>query len=258
MSNSRRRRLVAASRFTYGPGETTTVHTHDTHQLVYAVSGVLTLSVRDARWVVPPLRAVWVPAGVPHQLLAHGETDTRPLYIDASVRLGELTDIAVVSVSALLRELILELTERPPAQSLERHHIEELIILQLDHMTQRSLKLVEPRDSRLLMIHDGLMRDPADRRTLRQWGTAVGAGERTLVRLFASETGTSFGHWRNQIRLHHALVLLASGTSVTRVSHQCGYHSTSAFIQRFRSTLGTTPGRYFEREAEPVLSRPRG
>lgn len=48
--------------------------------------------------------------------------------------------------------------------------------------------------------------------------------------------------WRTQIRLHHALILLADDTPVTTVAHHCGWSSASTFISVFRRTFGHTPG----------------
>jgi AraC-like DNA-binding protein len=52
----------------------------------------------------------------------------------------------------------------------------------------------------------------------------------------------TFPQWRTQLRLHLALRLLAEGDSVTRVAHQCGWASASAFIDTFRRAFGHTPG----------------
>ena len=64
MSESRQR--IEATRLEYVDGDETGVHQHERHQLSYAKTGVLTVSVKASRWVVPPLRAVWIPAGVAH------------------------------------------------------------------------------------------------------------------------------------------------------------------------------------------------
>lgn len=229
--------------FTYDDGERTGVHTHETHQLVYAQSGLLTLFVDHDRWVVPPLRAVWVPAGTPHQLLAHGTTLTRPLYLEPAVGPHGFTSVTVLAVDTLLRELIVALGE-PDLDEGEREPIEQLVLSRLRRVETQHLRLVEPVDERLMQIGDALRSDPSDRRTLAQWGRHVGASERTLVRLFTSETATTFAQWRAQIRLHHSLVLLSQGTTVTTAAHQCGYHNTSSFIEQFRRALGTTPGVY--------------
>jgi AraC-like DNA-binding protein len=70
---------------------------------------------------------------------------------------------------------------------------------------------------------------------------------RTLERLFQTETGMTFGKWRQQLRLLHALRLLAADRAVTAVALEVGYDSPSAFIAAFKSLFGTTPARYFGR-----------
>ncbi|MGD2101801.1 MAG: helix-turn-helix transcriptional regulator, partial [Acidimicrobiia bacterium] len=247
MPKSRQESLIRPERFDYDDGERTGIHTHPTHQLVYAASGVLTLEIEDSRWVVPPLRAVWVPTGTRHELIAHGPTRTRPLYFDSSVDPPGIIGVTVITVSPLMRELIGELCRADPPAGEERGHLEDLIILQLDRMPANPLKLPTLKDPRLVPIAERLHEDPTIRHSLKEWGREVGASERTLVRLFEAETGSSFGQWRAQLRLHHALVLLGREEPVTTTAHLCGYHSASAFIERFRKTLGTTPGRYFDR-----------
>lgn len=72
----------------------------------------------------------------------------------------------------------------------------------------------------------------------------AGASKRTIERIFIAQTGMSFGRWRQQARLLHALRLLAVGESVTAVALEAGYDSTSAFISMFKKAFGTTPSRY--------------
>jgi AraC-like DNA-binding protein len=73
----------------------------------------------------------------------------------------------------------------------------------------------------------------------------AGGNKRTIERLFRVETLMTFGKWRQQLRLLHALRLLAEGAKITKVALEAGYSTPSAFISMFRKTLGTTPGKYF-------------
>lgn len=239
------RHHVEVTRLQYVDGDETGVHRHERHQLSYAKTGVLTVSVKASRWVVPPLRAVWIPAGVAHNLRAHGLTDIRPVHIDSDLGPAHLDDVTVVGVGPLLRVLIEELHQEPHSNE-ERHLLEALFVLQLERLDSRPLQLPTLNDPRLSVIQEALIEQPSDRRTLRQWGRHCGASERTLIRLFSSDAGTTFGNWRTQLRLQHALIQLAQGTSVTTTAYECGYLSTSAFIEAFRSVLGTTPGRFYD------------
>lgn len=104
------------------------------------------------------------------------------------------------------------------------------------------LHLPAPRDPRLRALCALLRADPADTRTLAALGSAVGANARTLARLFKADLGMTFPQWRTQLRLHHAVLLLAADAPATAVAHQCGWSSASAFIDVFRRSFGHTPG----------------
>ncbi|GAA0468302.1 putative transcriptional regulator, AraC family protein [Paractinoplanes deccanensis] len=217
-------------------------HDHAVHQLIYPLRGVLQVFTARGSWVVPPNRAVWIPAGVAHAHRAHGPTSMRSLIFDAALPGSPAP--AVLSVGPLLREVIRTLTEDGvPAE--QRHHLEQVALWQLRDVPALPLHLPAPADPRLAHLARLLTANPADQRSLTELGREVGAAERTLSRLFRAETGMTFPQWRSQLRLHHAVTLLAAGRSVTRVAADCGFRSPSAFIESFRAAFGTTPGRYF-------------
>ena len=90
------------------------------------------------------------------------------------------------------------------------------------------------------MLHE----TPADNATLAELGKTIGASTRTLSRLFRDELGMTFYEWRTQLRIYHALVLLADGHDTTHTSFACGWANPSGFIAAFSNIIGTTPGRY--------------
>jgi AraC-like DNA-binding protein len=57
----------------------------------------------------------------------------------------------------------------------------------------------------------------------------------------------TFYEWRTQLRICHALVLLAGGLDTTHVAHACGWANPSSFIAAFTAIVGTTPGRHRSR-----------
>src|SRR5271168_2649340 len=81
-------------------------HAHDWHQLIYASEGVMWVQTAEGDWVVPPNRAVWVPAGVAHAIEMTGAVFVQTLYLSTGLA-GKLPKrCCAVNVSALLRELI--------------------------------------------------------------------------------------------------------------------------------------------------------
>ncbi len=230
----------------YAPATRIPPHRHDKHQLLYAVRGVMTVSTEAGRWVVPPQFAVWVPAGITHTVLAHGVLSMRTLWVapEASRRLPGRCGVRLVT--PLVRELVLRATELPRLYD-ERGAEGRLVAVLLDEVAALSpapLHVPWPRDARAQRVARALQAAPADARTLGEWARRVGAGERTLARLFARETGLSFGAWRRRLRLLHAVERLGEGASVTVASLDCGYESPSAFIGAFRRELGVSPARF--------------
>jgi AraC-like DNA-binding protein len=217
-------------------------HFHDRSQLIYPGRGVLQVFTEDGSWIVPPLRGVWIPAGVAHAHRARGRTELLSVGFPAAVDPFGDPDPTVVEVSPLLREVIIALTAGADLRSGSRTLLRRVALDQLRRLPVLPMQLPNPRDDRLGRIAGALSADPGDPRTLAQFGREVGASERTLSRLFQRQTGMSFPQWRAQLRLQHAQLLLASGEPVTATAHACGYRSASAFIEAFRAAFGSTPG----------------
>jgi AraC-like DNA-binding protein len=231
-------------------------HQHDLNQLCYPLRGALQVSTPTGMWLVPAHRAVWVPAGIPHAHRANGPTEMRTLVFAGPVNPLRLDQPTVLAVDALLREVIAALSEDGDEDGLsasgslptlgrrQRRNLERVALDRLCRAEELPLDLPQPVDDRLRTVAGILLDDPADPRTTAELGACAGASERTLSRLFRAETGMTFPQWRARLRLQHALALLAAGEPVTAVAMACGFSTPSAFIGTFRSTLGTTPGRY--------------
>ena len=219
-------------------------HSHEDHQLAWATRGVLTVHTDDATWVLPPTRALWIPAGIRHVTHASGAATMRSVYLHPDRCPLHWTAPTPVAVGGLLAELIAHLgdAELDPAS---RARAEGVLIDLLEPLSVATIELRMPRDPRALDVAAALLREPASKRTLGQWGREVGASERTLARAFQAETGVSFGHWRTQLRLQAALPTLAEGGSVASASDRAGYESPSAFVAAFRRETGMTPAEYF-------------
>ncbi|MEE9414533.1 MAG: helix-turn-helix transcriptional regulator [Acidimicrobiales bacterium] len=240
---SDRQATIRPATFHYLAGDSEPEHSHPEHQLVYADHGVLNVETNSSRWVVPPLRALWVPADIPHRIVAKADSEMATLYLSRSTTVRR-PGVAVIYVSPLLRELI-RYIHRDDSSGPPRRRLEAVILDQLEAAASAPpLRLPRLEDPRARAVAEALDRDPTDERTLREFGRDIGAHERTLQRIFKAETGTTFGQWRTQLRLQHGIVALTQGHSVTDAATRCGYHEPSAFIAAFRAAFGTTPGRY--------------
>jgi AraC-like DNA-binding protein len=231
----------------YTAGHVVPLHFHDRDQLVYASRGVMTVRTGDGAWVVPPHRAVWIPASVPHTITMSGSVSMRTLYFRTRLSGTLPRHCCVVNVSPLLRELILHVcTVGALKKTIEQQrHMICVILYQLESIPTIPLQLRNPSDPRAQRVAECLSANPSDRRPLAEICRKMGASKRTVERLFQDEVGMTFGTWRQQLRLMQAMRLLAEGAKVTHAALESGYSTPSAFIAMFRKALGTTPTAYF-------------
>ncbi|GAB3893019.1 helix-turn-helix transcriptional regulator [Kibdelosporangium lantanae] len=225
-------------------GGTSPTHSHPRGHLVYAARGVLSVHTGRGTLIVPANRVAWTPAGVNHFHRAHGNTDMRIVFLPASLARLLPGRPAVFTTSDLAREVLLALTGPRDHDRAARARLHRVLVDELDEAHEQPLRLPEPHDDRLLAVARVLYENPADNSSLDELGKAVGASARTLSRLFHDELGMTFYQWRTQLRVYHALVLLADGHDATRVAHACGWSNPSHFIAAFTDLIGTTPGRY--------------
>jgi AraC-like DNA-binding protein len=233
--------------YDYPAGYVIPLHFHDRDQVVYASRGVMTIRTETGSWVVPPHRAVWIPAGISHTIAISGMVAMRTLYLKPRIARTLPRDCSVLNVSPLLRELILHACKlgalRKRARS--RAHLIGVILDQLEAVEMIPLQLPHVSDPRAQRVAEVLTSNPGDDRTLTQICRKSGASKRTIERLFQQESGMTFGKWRQQLRLMQAMRLLAEGAKVTHAALEAGYSTPSAFISMFRKSLGTTPTAYF-------------
>jgi AraC-like DNA-binding protein len=225
--------------------ERTPQHSHPVGHLVYPARGVLSLVTPAGTWIAPPSRAVWVPAGHAHGHRAHGSTDMRIVYVDAALvsMLGERP--RVLDVSALAREAMLTLTDTASTRNqAARDRLRRVVLDEFVAAPELPLHLPKLQDPRLRALAQLMATDLSNPQNLAELGHRVGAAERTLSRLFRTETGMGFRQWRTQLRVHHALAALADGASVLDTATACGWANPSDFIDAFTRIVGQTPGSY--------------
>jgi AraC-like DNA-binding protein len=226
------------------PGQRFDWHTHPEHKVAAAAAGVLMVAAETATWVLPPTRALWIPAGTPHEVLAYGRSTMRNVHLSPAHCPDRWAAPQPLRMTPLLANLIAYLTE-PALADDARARAEAVLLDLLEPVDQVTIETPLPTDPRARDVADALVRDPADPRTLPQWGAQVGASARTLARAFAADTGIPFGRWRTALRLRAALPLLATGEPVGKVARRVGYETASAFVAAFRRETGLTPAAYF-------------
>src|SRR5918997_2832030 len=219
-------------------------HAHAWNQVVYAISGVLTVAVEGQSLVISPEQAVWLPTGLRHRVGSLLGAEFRSLWIADEAGRGLPGSPTVFGVSPLLQALIVEAAEIEGQEDTDGYagRVTALILDQLRRARPLPGALPWPRGgSTLTVLCEALYADPADPRGPEAWGRELGMSERTLARRFEAEVGMSLRSRRRRLRLFKAVELLGGGQSVTRTALELGYGSTSAFIYAFRTEMGCGP-----------------
>lgn len=253
MSSKRRTRadepflLVRTLAYSVDAGHLIERHRHDWHQLIYADAGVLNVWTERGSWIVPPHWAIWVPARTVHSIRFAAPSRLRTLYLRPAGSDGLPDDCAAITVSPLLRELILRATRDGMLD--ERNRVEAaLATLILDEFREAGappFDLPRPTSPALVCAATLIADDAPEAASTALLARTVGRSVRTLERQFLAETGLTPGRWRRQHALLGALELLAADAPIKQVAAKAGYATPSAFTAAFRAAFGTTPARYF-------------
>ena len=149
---------------TYQKGIRLDTHMHREAQLVYAARGTMQVTTPKGRWLVPPDRAVWVPALLPHAIDVLADIEMRTLYFDLAwlkreQRSASLTAEFVVRVSPLLHQAILALFDdhtTPERTAL----LVKLAMLELHQAEDSATFIPLPREPRCRRAADIVLSDP--------------------------------------------------------------------------------------------------
>jgi len=238
----------------YKKGFRIDTHMHREAQLVYAAKGTMQVTTPKGRWLVPPDRAVWVPALSEHAIDVLADIEMRTLYFDLAwlrreKRSTSLAQEFVVRVSPLLHQAILAMFDEhntPDRTAL----LVKLAMLELHRAEDSATFVPLPHEPRCRRAADIVLSDPTASHEIEALAREVGTSARTLSRLFSSETQLSFKSWCQRARIAAAIEKLSTdaNVSVKQLASDLGYASVPAFSHAFRQVTGKTPSEFAEKE----------
>jgi AraC-like DNA-binding protein len=234
---------VATLAYEYVSGFEVPEHAHGSDQLIYAIRGMMEVHSGQSMWLIPPHFALWIPARTFHRIRMPAAVSMRTLYFRPGLVSRPSSGCAVLYVSPLLRELVVEAVRigRLRAHNRDERALRDLTILHLKNATSAPMHITLPKDSRALAVAQAILVDPSQSVPLAKLCAGAGMSIRTMQRIFQRDLGTDFESWRRQARLTKAVELLVSGSSVKEVAFTVGYRQSSAFVEAFRRTFGATP-----------------
>ncbi|MFJ2740832.1 helix-turn-helix domain-containing protein [Streptomyces sp. NPDC087440] len=238
--------IVAESHIVPAPTEWVP-HAHPAHELVWVRGGTLASRVGDRVFTVFEGHGLWMPAGTVHAGRATEGARLHDAFFAPDRTPFAFDGPKAIAMTPLLESLLTHLSRTDLDE--EARLRAESVVFDVIEPLEPQLALQLPGDPRIDAIAEALLDDPGDGRSLEEWARELGSSDRTITRAFRRATGLSFAQWRQLLRVHRALMLLADGFDVTTVSEVLGYAQPSSFIAAFRRVMGTTPGAFFETAA---------
>ncbi|RUY27365.1 AraC family transcriptional regulator [Mesorhizobium sp. M7A.F.Ca.US.001.04.1.1] len=240
-------RPVIALGIDYPDGHVTGPHHHRRAQLLYGLTGVVTVTTPNGAWMMPPQRGMWIPPGAVHDVRMLGQVQMRSLYLEPASTMGMPEQCQVVGISSLMRGLLAEAVTIPTEYETDSRAgaLMTLILHEIRVLPPLPLALPLPSHDALARLCRRFIMQPSPHDTIDEWSRALRVSRRTFTRLFRRETGLSFVLWRQQACVMAALPRLAAGEAVTTVAIDLGYDNPAAFTSMFKRILGTAPREYF-------------
>jgi AraC-like DNA-binding protein len=244
--------LAGTYPFEVGDGLITGWHHHDLHQLEYAFEGVAQVETCDARYLLPPQQAIWIPAGTGH-CTTLTRVRTVSVFFDPLLGLHAGDRVRVLAVAPVIREMLLYARrwpiDRPSTTTAVDKFFAVLADLIVESLDQEEILWLPTSQHPVVgPAIEFTTEHQSEAITITEVCRAIGTSPRSLRRAFPTETGMPWRQYLLQSRLLHAMALLAQPQpNVLAVAMTVGFESTSGFTRAFRRYTGQSPLAYRQR-----------
>ena len=247
-------RALGGSYLYEGDGLITGWHSHEVHQIEYALHGVVEVETDSAHYLLPPQQAAWIPAGLEHQAVMNPDVKTVAVMFDPALVAAPGDRARILAVSPLIREMMIyalrwqiDRADGDAESDSFFHTLANLVAEALDHEAPLSLPTTEHPIVAAAMTFTKTHLDSVSADAVSR---AVAVSERTLRRLFRDTLGLSWRTYLLHARMLRAMALLAApGQSVQETASAVGFDSLSSFTRAFAQFCGETPSTYRKRVA---------
>jgi AraC-like DNA-binding protein len=232
-------------------------HSHDLHQIQYAIGGVVEVETGAAHYLLPPQQAAWIPVGLEHQATMTPDVRSVAVMFDPALLPPVDNRARILAVSPLIRQMMIYALRWP----IDRAHSDpvsdgffqtlgHLVFEALDHEAPLSLPA---STNPIVAAAMSYTKAHLSSVTAADVSRAVAVSERTLRRQFDEAIGMPWRTYLLHARMLRAMALLAApGQSVQQTASAVGFGSLSAFTRAFAQFCGETPSTYRQRTNDVV------
>jgi AraC-like DNA-binding protein len=232
-------------------------HSHDLHQIQYAIGGVVEVETTVAHYLLPPQQAAWIPVGLEHQATMTPNVRSVAVMFDPGLLPQVDNRARIVAVSPLIRQMMIHAL-RWPIGRVESDPVSDGFFQTLGHLVFEALEHEAPlslptSDNPIVAAAMSYTKANLSSVTAADVSRAVAISERTLRRQFDIAIGMSWRTYLTHARMLRAMALLAApGQSVQLTAAAVGFDSLSAFTRSFTQFSGQTPSTYRQQAANSL------
>ncbi|CAO5252046.1 Helix-turn-helix transcriptional regulator [Frankia sp. AgKG'84/4] len=231
-------------------------HSHDLHQIEYAVNGVIEVETAAAHYLLPPQQAAWIPAGLEHTTTMKASVRSIAVLFDPALIAQPGDRARILAVPPLIREMMIY-AQRWPIVGARPDPMADGFFRTLGHLVTEALDHEAPLSlptatDPIVAAAAAYTREHLATVSAAGVARAVGISERSLRRQFQASLGVPWRAYLLRARLLRAMALLAEpGPTVLDVATAVGFDSASAFARAFAERCGETPSAYRHRASAP-------
>jgi AraC-like DNA-binding protein len=233
-------------------------HSHDLHQIQYAIGGVVEVETAIAHYLLPPQQAAWIPVGLEHQATMTPNVRSVAVMFDPELLPQVDNRARIVAVSPLIRQMMIYAL-RWPIGRVESDPVSDGFFQTLGHLVFEALEHEAPlslptSDNPIVAAAMSYTKAHLSSVTAADVSRAVAISERTLRRQFDIAIGMSWRTYLTHARMLRAMALLAApGQSVQQTAAAVGFDSLSAFTRSFTQFCGQTPSTYRQQAGNSLI-----
>lgn len=245
-------RALAGSYLYEGDKLLTGWHSHDVHQIEYAIGGVVEVETPAGHYLLPPQQAAWLPVGLEHSATMNPDVKTIAVMFDAQLVPNAGDRARILAVSPLIREMMIYAlrwpVDRPRGDEVSDGFFRTLAHLVSDALDHEAPLSLPTSENPIVVAAMAYTKEHLQAVTAAEVSRAVAVSERTLRRLFQDTLGISWRTYLLHARMLRAMALLAGPKqSVAETATAVGFDSQSSFSRAFTAFCGSTPSSYQRR-----------
>ena len=219
----------------------------DRHYLMYSAKGVLRLEAEDRYWILPPSRALWIPADTSIEIEIMHPVECCSVLFRKDFIHSTFSRCQVLTLPNVVKEMILHSRKWGP-DCTEFNPSAEHFFQSIAHLCAElkdlpsELWIPKGQSKKIREALQYTQKNLSQSITFTDIAKHTATSERSLARAFSTETDMTWSQLLRHMRMIQAIELLSNlDLQMITISLEVGYQSLSSFNRAFKEFTSLTP-----------------